>query len=237
MASHDLNVMSRETTGKEEAGRMRRTGHVPAVAYGHKETPVKLAVNTKEFSDLLKHGGAHGLLTLKQQGGTDVPVVIKSIARHPATHAIYAIDFLRVSLNEKIHATVPIHLEGESDGVRIEGGVLVQALHELSVEAFPQDIPEHITVDISGLEFNGAPIHVREIVMPQGVIALTDGEEAVAVVNAPDVEPIVEETMTAEQIAEAEAADVNPEVNSEAGKEDKTTGNKSDTGEKPGKSD
>ena len=86
--------------------------------------------------------------------------------------------------------------------MRVEGGVLVQALHELQVEAFPQDIPDHITVDVSGLEFNGAPIHVREANLPQGVIAITDGEEAIAVVNPPTVEP------EPETVEEVEASDV-----------------------------
>jgi large subunit ribosomal protein L25 len=113
--------------------------------------------------------------------------------------------------------------------------VLVQALQSREVSAFPQDIPDHITVDVTGLVFNGAPIHVKEISIPSNIEIVTDGEEAVAVVNPPTVEPIVEEPVTAEQIAEAEAAGVNPQMNSEQGKEDVTTGNRSDTGEKPGK--
>jgi large subunit ribosomal protein L25 len=140
-----------------------------------------------------------------------------------------------VSRNEKVTSTVPIVLEGEPDSVRIEGGVLVQALQSVEVSAFPQDIPDHITVDVTGLVFNGAPIHVKEISIPSNIEIVTDGEEAVAVVNPPTVEPIVEEPVTAEQIAEAEAAGVNPQMNSEQGKEDVTTGNRSDTGEKPGK--
>jgi large subunit ribosomal protein L25 len=202
VSSHNLTVTSRETTGKEAAKRLRRAGSVPAVAYGHKEEPVKLAVDAKELRDLLAHGGSHSLLTLKQEGGSDVPVIIKSMQRHPVSHVVTSVDFLRVSLNEKVTMTVPIHLEGEPDAVRVEGGVLVQALHELQVEAFPQDIPDHITVDVTGLVFNGAPIHVREIALPRGVVAVTDGEEAVAVVNPPTVEP---EPETSEDV---DAADV-----------------------------
>jgi large subunit ribosomal protein L25 len=88
VSSHDLRVTSRETTGKEAAKRLRRAGSVPAVAYGHKEEPVKLAVNAKELRDLLAHGGSHSLLTLKQEGGADVPVIIKSMQRHPVSHVV-----------------------------------------------------------------------------------------------------------------------------------------------------
>ena len=235
MASFDLQVATRDTVGKEEAGRMRRTGRVPAVAYGHGEAPVKLSLNAKELRDLLAHGHGHGLLNLKIEGQPDVPAIIKSVHRHPATHAAYSVDFLRVALNEKITATVSIVLEGEPVGVKMDGGILVQALQHIDVKAFPQDLPEHITVDVSHLEFQGAPIHVSEITVPANIEIVTDGETPVAVVNAPDVEPIVEEPVTAEEIAESASADVNPQVNSEQGKEDKTTGDKSDTGEKPGK--
>lgn len=235
MSSFDLNVATRDTTGKEEAGRMRRLGRVPAVAYGHGETPVKLSLNAKELRDLLAHGHGHGLLNLKTEGQPDTPVILKSVHRHPATHAPYSVDFQRVALNEKITASVPILLEGEPVGVKVDGGILVQALMHIEVSAFPQDLPEHISVDVSNLIFDGAPIHVREIAVPDKIEFVTDGETPVAVVNPPDVEPIVEVTMTAEQIAEAETAGVNPMKNSEAGKEDKTTGDKSDTGEKPGK--
>ena len=237
MASQDLNVMSRETTGKEEAGRMRRAGRVPAVLYGHGEEPRKLSVNDKEMRDLMAHGHSRGLLNLKAEGGKAMPAIIKSVQRHPATHALTSIDFINVSLRETVQATVPIVLEGEPIGVTQDDGILVQAMHELLIESLPQNLPENISVDVSGLEFQGAPIHVREMTMPEGVTAITDGDEPVAVVNAPDVEPIVEEPMTAEEIEAAEAEGVNPMMNSEEGKEDVTTGDKSDTGEKPGKAD
>jgi large subunit ribosomal protein L25 len=235
MSQYNLKVSPREMTGKEANGRLRRSGEIPAVAYGHKEEPVKLQLNAKELRDLMAHGHGRGLLNLQQEGAPSLPVIIKSVTRNPKTHNVESVDFLRVSMNEKVTANVPIVLEGTPDAVRVEGGILVQAMQSLEVTAFPQDIPEHINVDVTGLVFNGAPIHVREIVLPANVVAVTDGEEAVAVVNPPDVEPIVEVSMTAEEIAEAESADVNPMVNSEAGKEDVTTGDKSDTGEKPGK--
>ncbi len=235
MSSFDLNVATRDTTGKEEAGRMRRLGRVPAVAYGLNIAPVTLSLNAKELRDLLAHGHGRGLLNLKIEGQPSVSAIIKSVHRHPATHAAYSVDFQRVSLSEKITASVPIVLEGEPVGVKVDGGILVQALMHIEVSALPQDLPENITVDVSELVYDGAPIHVREIAVPDKIEFVTDGETPVAVVNPPDVEPIVEATMTAEQIAESEAADVNPMVNSEQGKEDKTTGDKSDTGEKPGK--
>jgi len=205
MSQHTLTVTARETTGKEAAKRMRREGLVPAVAYGHKEEPVKLAFNAKELRDIISHEGSHGLFNLKQEGAPDLPVIIKSLQKHPVSHVVISADFLRVSLDEKVHSTIPIHLTGESDGVRVEGGVLIQALHEVEIESLPQDVPEHISVDISGLEYNGAPIHVSEMTVPAGITIITDGETPVAVVNPPTVEPIVEEPLSDDAIAEVEA--------------------------------
>jgi large subunit ribosomal protein L25 len=93
MSSHDLKVSTRDTVGKEAAKRMRREGMVPAVAYGHKEEPVKLALNAKELRDLLAHGGGRGLLNLKYEGRADESVIIKSLQRHPRTHAVSSVDF------------------------------------------------------------------------------------------------------------------------------------------------
>jgi large subunit ribosomal protein L25 len=206
VSSHELTVQRREVTGKEAAKKLRQSGLVPAVAYGHKEEPVKLTVNAKELRDLLAHHGSHGMLTLKSSdGGADETVIIKSLQKHPFKPYVNSVDFLRVSMNEEITTTVPIHLEGEPVSVRAEGGVLVQALHEIEISAFPQNLPEVITVDVSELIMDGPPIHVRELTLPQGVKVLTDGEEAVAVVNHPKIEETETEPQTDEDPAAVEA--------------------------------
>jgi large subunit ribosomal protein L25 len=114
------------------------------------------------------------------------------------------VDFLRVSLTEQVHSQVPVMLEGEPIGVRQDGGILVHALHTLEISALPQALPEQITVDVSALEMNGAPILVGDLQLPEGVTVLTDGEETVAVVNAPAVEEETEEAAPADETAAAE---------------------------------
>ena len=206
MASHELKVSARTETGKAAAKRMRRIGLVPAVAYGHKEEPVKITLNAKELRDLLAHHAGHGLLTLQYDDATpDVPVIIKSLQRNHVKHTMYSVDFLRVSMDEEVTITVPIVLEGEPVGVKMDGGVLVQAMHDIQVSALPANLPEQITVDVSELILNGPPIHVREITMPAGVKAITDGDESIAVVNPPTVE--VEEPTETEEGVEGEATE------------------------------
>ena len=211
MSSYHLKVTRRDTTGKEAAKQLRATGEVPGVIYGHKEEPVKVAVNARDLRDMLAHGGHRGLIVLEEADGVNETAILKSVARHPAKSYAYSVDFQRVSRNESIHMTVPILLTGESDGTRVEGGVLVQALHELEIAARPVDIPEHIEVDISHLEFNGAPILVSEIKLPQGVTAVSDGEKPVAVINPPRVEEETEPLTAEEADAEADPSQVESE--------------------------
>jgi large subunit ribosomal protein L25 len=188
VASHELKVTSRQAVGKSAAKKLRRAGRVPAVAYGHKEEPALLSVDARELGYLVTHGGAHSLLILKEEGRPDVTAVIKSLHRHPYKPSVNTVDFIRVSLDEEVTSTVPIVLEGEPGDMRANDGVLVQSLHEITVKSKPATIPESIHVDVSGLIFNGPPLHVNEITFPEGVVPVTDGEEPVAVVNPPTVE-------------------------------------------------
>lgn len=206
MSSHDLNVVVREEKGKSVSRRLRYAGRLPAVVYGRNEEPVKLSVDAKEFRDFLAHHGSHGLFSLNVEGGSKTPAVIKALQRHPFKNHVQTIDFLRVSLSEKVNSVVPIVLEGDAVGVKVDGGILVQSMHEIEISALPQDLPEAIYADISHLEFNGAPLLIKDIKLPEGITAISDGEEDVAVVNAPAVEaPSAEPAEAAEASAEAAA--------------------------------
>lgn len=216
MASYDLKAQKRTAAGKGAAKKLRASGNVPGVAYSKQAEPETLSVNAHDLWDITAHHHSRGLLNLKFDDGSTVPVIIKSIQRHPVTHRATSIDFLRVSLTETVEANVPITLIGESQSMKDNDGVLVQSLHELHIKALPGDLPEAIEVDISGLEFNGAPIHVSEITLPEGITALTSGDEAIAVVNPPDVEPEPEvEEVEASEVPATEQGDEEAETATE----------------------
>src|SRR4051812_33782926 len=109
MSQKELSVESRNTSGKVAARQMRRAGKLPAVIYGHGETPVSLSVNAKEFSDLIPLPGTH--FCLPQKAPPPETAIIKNIGRHPVKGIPATIDFQRVSRNEKITAKVAIVLE------------------------------------------------------------------------------------------------------------------------------
>jgi large subunit ribosomal protein L25 len=223
MSQKELSVERRTTSGKIAAGQMRRAGRLPAVLYGHGETPVSLSVNAKEFSDLIAHAGVHSLLVLKGEG--DETAIIKTIARHPVKGIPATVDFQRVNRNEKITVKVPLTLENEPVDVKSGDGLLVQSLHEIEVSVLPAEVPVSIAVDVSGLVLNGPALHVSEITLPAGVELLTGADEAVAAVNLPhatDLDAPMDELdaqIEAEGQEKAEAADASHAQNATVAEE------------------
>ena len=202
--SHVLNVSSREVAGTSNVKRLRRTGQLPAVAYGRGKDPVNLSVDAHEFKVLLSRQGAGGLITLKfTDGKADLPVIVKEIQIDPRRNEVRTLDFLHVSLSEKVTSTAFLVLEGEPIGVRQDGGLLVQSLHEIHISALPQNLPEQITLDVTNLEMNGTLL-VEDIKFPEGVEAISPHDEVVASVAAPRAEAEEpEEAVEGEEGAEA----------------------------------
>jgi large subunit ribosomal protein L25 len=155
-----VTIRARAVTGKKVA-RLRRAGVLPGVVFGgHKDsTPVE--TDLKEFERGYRRWGTTTLLTLTGLDG-DQPALIHEVSRHTLTGNLLHVDFQRVSLTEKVRADVPIHFGGESPAVK-GGGVLVHAISEVQVEAFPQDIPHNIEVDLSTLLEIDDSIYIRDL--------------------------------------------------------------------------
>jgi large subunit ribosomal protein L25 len=190
-----IALEERSERGSRESRRLRRAGYVLGVIYGGTgqtaATPFK--VNFRELRHVLA-GGA--LFDAKVGDSKALPVIVKDQQIHPVRDEIVHIDLLEVRLDEKIEAPVAVELEGveEAPGVK-EGGVVDQVTRELNIEALPAEIPDSITVDVSGMEI-AATMHLSEITAPPGVTFLDDPEEtiiATVVVPTEVEEPEVEE--------------------------------------------
>jgi large subunit ribosomal protein L25 len=190
-----LTVEERSERGSREARRLRRAGLVPGVLYGGANgDAVSFKVNALDLRHTLADGSA--LLDVKVDGGKARPVIVKDQQFHPVRDELLHIDLLEVRLDEKINSTVTIELTGveESPGFK-EGGVLEHVTRELNIEALPTDIPENITIDVSGMEV-AATMHLSEIAAPSGVTFLDDPDEtliATVVVPTEIEEPEIEE--------------------------------------------
>jgi len=180
-----LQAETRDETGKGVARRLRADGRVPAVLYGQGVEPVALSVDAREMFHIL-HGaaGANALVDLAVDG-EDHLVLAREIQRDHIHNTLIHIDFLAVSRTQTITANVPVVETGEAAGVK-EGGVVEHHLREVSVECFPQDVPDQIQIDISALEL-GDMVHVSDLAAPDGVTILTSPEDAVLSIITPAV--------------------------------------------------
>jgi large subunit ribosomal protein L25 len=205
-----LEVEERAERGTRATKRLRSEGYVPGVVYGGGDC-VPFKVNYRVLRAALHEGSA--LIDLKVGNSEARPVIVKDQQHHPVRGQVLHIDLLQVRLDEKIHSPVQVELENvdEAPGVK-EGGVLEQVTRELNIEALPTDIPERITVDVSGMAIN-AVMHLSELAAPEGVVFLNDPEETIiATITVPTEveEPEIEEETElvgeeAEEAAEAEA--------------------------------
>ncbi len=210
-----LNVNSRAAEGSRSARRLRRSGRVPGVLYGGGADPVGFDADERELRHALAGSGA--VLDLSIDGGKATPVVLKESQRDPVRGQTTHVDLLRVNLNEKIHAAVPLELTGSEDspGAK-EGGILEQITRELNVEALPTAIPESIAHDVSEMQI-GETILLSVLTAPEGVTLLDDLEETVlATLSAPRLQ-----SETADEI-EAETELVGDEAKAE-GSEDSSS--------------
>lgn len=209
---------SKRTVHGKQVNALRRAGQLPAVIYGRHTEPVSISMDAHSASKLLSKVGSSTLITIEVDG-QQYPALVRERQRDFIRGTYKHIDFLAVSLTEKITADVRIEITGVSPAVKDLNAVLVTGIHALTVECLPTDLPEKIVVDISGLAQVGDGIHVRDIVLPAAVRILTNADEMVAVTTYAK-EEAAEAAPTAEGAVAAEAAAAEPELSVERGKKE-----------------
>jgi large subunit ribosomal protein L25 len=199
-----LVVANREMLGSAESRRLRKEGLVPGVLYGNGE-PIAICIEERELRRALTGAsGLHAILDVEIDGkGSTHASILKEYQVDPVRGGVTHVDLQEVRLDQAITASVQVQLLGGEDapGVR-EGGVLSQPLREVSVEALPLEVPEHIELDVSGMEIGGT-IRIAELRAPDGVTILGDPEMVVATITAPTKEVVPEPTE--EELAALEA--------------------------------
>jgi large subunit ribosomal protein L25 len=199
-----LEADLRQGTGKGVARKLRASGRVPAILYGHGMEPVALSVDSRDLYHVLHTGaGANVLVDLVVDGTTHLALP-REIQQNHIKGQLVHVDFLAVSRNETIAIDVPVREVGEAPGVKA-GGVVEHHLFELHVECLPRDVPEAIDVDVSRLELGDA-LRVSDITPPRGVTILSNPEDSVLAVVVPAVLRTEAELETPEEAAAAAAA-------------------------------
>lgn len=211
-----LTAQRRDATGRSAIRKLKARGIVPAIVYGGKDQPQSLQVSRRDISLMLSHASGENILVELEIDGErgSRMAMIQEIQHSPVGGDVLHVDFHAVSMDEKIEAGVPLEPAGTANGVKNFGGLLEQSLRMLEVECLPRDLPDKITVDVSGLNI-GDSIHVRDIQLPAGVQAKTQPDLTAFSVLAPAVEE--------EPVAAATEAAAGPEVIKEKKEEGETT--------------
>jgi large subunit ribosomal protein L25 len=193
MATASLSASVRTDTGKGAARKLRAAGSIPAVIYGHGREPQSLVTNARETERLLQRIAPSSTVIELSVDGKVSRTLIREIQRHPFKRHVMHLDFQELVAGEKVAVKVPIVYLGTPEGVRLEGGILDQVMHELQLECDPGNIPEHVDVDISHVRV-GKPLHVSDLTLPAGVTVMDEPGATVCVVAAPKVavEPAAE---------------------------------------------
>jgi large subunit ribosomal protein L25 len=201
-----LKAEPRTDVGRSAARKLKARGAVPAVVYGGKEKPQPLQIAARDINAILSHASGENILVELEIAGekTNRTALVQEIQHSPVGGAILHVDFHAVSMDEKIHAEVPLEAVGIPNGVKNFGGLLEQSLKSLPVECLPRDLPDKVTVDVTPLNI-GDSIHVRDIPLPSGVTAKAQPDLTAFSV----LEPVVEEEPV---VAAVEGAAAGPEV-------------------------
>jgi large subunit ribosomal protein L25 len=212
--------------GKNEARRLRAGGRVPGVLYGAKKQTVAVSLDPKQITRILHSESGHNTIFEVQTSGEKDRVMIVDWQYDPMHGKLLHIDLKRIAMDEKIRVKVPIHLVGEAEGVKSQGGILDQVLREVEVECLPGDIPSHIDADVTALVF-GTVLRVSDLQPGDKLKFMTDAGQTVAHITSVKEEEVAP---SPEAVAEAAAAaPAEPEV-IKKGKQDTEEG-----GEEPAK--
>jgi large subunit ribosomal protein L25 len=201
----------REVFGKNASRRLRREGKVPAILYGPETENVSLSLDKKDLFQILKSESGENTIFKVSYDSQTQDVMIKDLQKDPTSDRLLHVDLILITMDKEIRVSVPVVLVGEAVGVKSEGGFVDFVLRELEIECLPNDIPEHIDVDLTELHLHQS-IKVEEITPPAGVAFISDPDSVIAMIQAQakEEEVVVEEEL--EEEGEVIAGEEEPEV-------------------------
>lgn len=184
-----LKATPRQESGKSATRKMRASGRIPGVVYGHGEKTRMVSVDAHELELLFaKVHWENTIIELDIEGERSrVRTLVREVQAHAYRPEIMHVDFQQIHAGEKLHVEVPIRLTGTAPGVKA-GGVLMQTESDLPIRTTPDKIPEFIEIDISGLEI-GDSVHLRDVTLPEGVEAEIDADRTLCSIAPPTVAP------------------------------------------------
>lgn len=206
-----LKAEKREGTGKGVARKLRQSGRVPAVLYGRELESMHLSVDAHDAEHLFHSISVDNTIVSLEVEGEKEPyeTLVREIQTHPWKATMLHVDFLRIQAGVAVDLDVPVILEGIPAGVRLDGGVLEQVIHDLPIRCIPSKIPESFVLDVTELELNDT-LHVSDIALEEGVEVRVAPERTICAVALPRIE----------EEPEVEEEELEPELVGEEGEEE-----------------
>jgi len=171
-----------------KSGEKVENGYIAAVVYGPGTENKSLKVKQAELEKAFTAAGESNLISLNIVGGTEAKVLIKDIQRDPLKNYLSHVDFYQVDMKHKIHTAIPLLFVGESKAIKELGGVLIKNLHEVEVKCLPNDLVDHIEVDLAALVEIHDAIFVRDLKVAPSMEILADADSSVVTVIEPRTE-------------------------------------------------
>ena len=210
MDNVSIVVHKRDVTGTRAAKRLRKSGLIPGVIYGHGNDAVLISVEPHALRDALgTSAGTHAVLDVTFEGQKrGHKAIVKEMELDPVRHNVTHIDLQEIRLDETIETTVAIDFVGEAKGVKA-GGMLDESTREITIKGLVTAISEHITIDISELDMNETA-KVSDLLIPEGIEVLNDLDEVLCSVLPP--RKVEEEVVEEEAVEAGEAGEAEPEI-------------------------
>jgi len=191
-----ISVNARQGKGKGEATRLRRSGQIPAVAYGKKLAAQSLAVKPEELRSVLtSERGRNTVIELDVDGTSKLTVLLRDYQHHPVSRAILHADFVQIALDEPVDVQIPLEMTGKPVGV-VKGGVLRQVFRRIPVRCLPQKIPVKVVHDVTELDLDGH-VPAKALALPEGVEVRLPPEQTVIAIVTEKAAPEEEEQAAA----------------------------------------
>ncbi len=199
-------AFERAQQGTGASRRLRITGRTPALVYGGTGQPQLVELDHNALWHALKKEVFHSTILEMELNAASSKVLLRNVQMHPYKQLILHVDFQRVEANTKLHMKVPLHYSGEeeSPAVKLDHCLVNHVVTELDISCLPADLPEFIAVDLGGLK-KGTSLHVKDVVLPKGVVAVTRGKENPVLVSVVTPAAEASEATAAEAAAGAAA--------------------------------
>lgn len=182
----------RDAQGKGASRRLRHKGKVPAILYGGRKEPRALTLDQQNLLTMIDNERFYSSVVQIKVGEQTQEAIVKDVQMHPAKNLVVHVDLVRVVPNEQIRIRLPIHFKGESvsPGVKLQGGVVSHRISDVEISCLPQDLPDAIELDLSGMNINETKF-LSDLPLPGGVsiIGLAGGKNPPVVsIHAPRAE-------------------------------------------------